>query len=99
MDGADRRDPHIAGQTSYQELADLARTPMVLLPFGRDNQPLDRLRQLVGITHRSSRSIAQRIGAVLLVAIKELVAGLTGNPEFPAHIRHSFAFEKTRNKA
>ena len=51
-----------------------------------DDQALDLLRQLVGVAHRPPGAVAQRLEPVLLVAIEDLVAGLAGDAELPAHL-------------
>jgi hypothetical protein len=72
---------------------------MRLLAFEPDNQALDRLRQLVGIAHWPPGAIAQRFQPMLLVAIENLVAGLAGYPELPAHIGHRLAIQKPSDKS
>ena len=57
MDGALGRNPDVAVKPSDQELADLARAPVRLLALQADNQALDRLWQLVGVTHWPARPI------------------------------------------
>ncbi len=52
MDGALGWNPDVAIEPSDQELADLARAPMGFLAFQPYNQPLDLLRQLIGVAHR-----------------------------------------------
>src|SRR5437763_12875 len=46
MDSALRGDPHVTGEPAHQQFADLACTPMRLLPLEPDDQALDRRRQL-----------------------------------------------------
>jgi len=94
VNGALGRDPDIPVQPPDQEFADLARSPMRLLVLGLNDQGLDLRGQLICIAHRAPGSVTQRLQAVLLVPIKDLVAGLAGNAELPAHIGHSLAFEK-----
>src|SRR6202008_1717125 len=88
INGSFGRNPDIACQPPEQELADLACAPMRLFPFEGDNQALDLLGQLVGITHWSPRAIAESLTTMLPVAVENLVAGFTRYPELPAHIRH-----------
>src|SRR5713226_712876 len=57
MDGALGGNPNIAGKPPDQELADLARAPMRLVALERDDEALDLLRQLVGVAHRSARTV------------------------------------------
>jgi hypothetical protein len=51
VDGALGRDAQVPVEPAYQELADLARTPMRLLALEPDDQALDLVRQLVGIAN------------------------------------------------
>jgi hypothetical protein len=82
MNGAFGGKPHIACQPPEQELADLAGAPMRLFPFERDNQALDLLGQLVGITHWPPRAIAESLTTMLPVAVEDLVPGFTRYPNF-----------------
>src|SRR6201997_658897 len=99
MNGAFGRNPDIACQPPEQELADLACAPMRLFPFEGDNQALDLLGQLVGITHWSPRAIAESLTTMLPVAVENLVAGFTRYPELPAHIRHRLPIQQPGDKA
>src|SRR5207302_6251560 len=98
MDGALGRDADIAVQSANQELANLASTPMGFLALQGDNQALDLGWQLVGIAHGAARAIRQRFDPAMLVALEDLVAGLAGDPELPADLRHRFAIEQFRHK-
>ena len=99
MYGALGRQPRVAGELADQQLPDFARAPMRLVPLEIDDQPLHLVRQLVGIAYRPTRAIAQRIEPLVLVAVEDLVAGLAGNAEIAAHLAHTFAIEKTGDKA
>jgi hypothetical protein len=99
MDGALGRNPDVAGEPSDQELADFTCPPVRLLSLQPDNQALDLLRQLIGIAHRPARPIAQGCSSVLLVTIENLVAGLAGYAEIPAHVRHGLAVQQAGHKA
>src|SRR6516225_1779831 len=72
---------------------------MWLRGFELDNQGLDLSRQLVGIAYRAFGAVTQRLKPVLLVTVKDLVAGLARNPELPAHIRHRLPVQETSDKA
>ena len=72
---------------------------MRLVALEVDDQPLNLVRQLVGIPDRSARAIAQRIEPLVLVAIEDLVAGFARNAEIPAHLAHALALKKTGDKA
>src|SRR5690242_2897817 len=89
---------HVAGELSDQQFPDLARAPMRLVAFELDDQPLNLLRQLIGIAHRPARAITERIEPLVLVAIEDLVAGLARDAESPAHLAHAFALEQTGDK-
>ncbi len=99
VDGAFGWNPDSAVEPPDQQLADLARTPMRLLGLETDNQALDLGRQLVGVAHRPSGAIVERLEAVLLVALENLVAGLAGDPELPADLGHGLAIEQAGHKA
>jgi hypothetical protein len=70
------RDSDVAVKSSHKEVANLARTPMRLVPLGVDDQRFELLRQLVGIPDRPARKVVQRLLAMLFVALEDLVAGL-----------------------
>src|SRR5512135_3703720 len=99
MDGAPGGNPHVAGQPPDQKLPDLACAPMQLLAFEPDNQARNRLRQLIGVAHRPPRTVAQGLKTVLLVAVENLVAGLTRYTELPAHVRHGLTVQQAGDKA
>jgi len=52
MDGALGRHPHITVEPADEQFADFAGAPMGLVLLEADDQALDLLGQLVGITHR-----------------------------------------------
>src|SRR5581483_3893191 len=93
------RHPDVAVEPSHQELADLARPPVRLLGLELDDQSLQLLREMIGITHRPSRAVAERLQAVFLVAIENLVAGLARYAELPADLGHGFPIQKPGDKA
>src|SRR5215468_10819880 len=99
MNGAFGGNPDIACQPPEQELADLVCAPMRLFPFEGDNQALDLLGQLVGITHWPPRAIAESLTTMLPVAVENLIAGFTRYPELPAHIRHRLPIQQPGDKA
>ena len=76
MDGAFVGNADVAVKPSDQELADLASTPMGLLPLDRDDQGFELGCQLVGIAHRPPAAVGQRLEPLLLVPIEDFVAGL-----------------------
>src|SRR5690606_20158649 len=98
MNRARGGDADIAGQSSDQQLADLAGAPIRLVFLESYNRILDLLGELVGIAHRAPRAIGERLEPVLLVTIENFVAGLSGYPERPADLRHPFTIQKTGHK-
>src|SRR5579863_10282618 len=99
MDGALSGNPDVAGQATHQELSDLAGTPMGLVLLEPDDRALHLMRQLVGVSHRPARSIGQGLKPMLLVAIKDLVAGLARDAELAAQMAHLLAFQEARHKS
>jgi len=94
-------------QSSQQALADLAGAPVRFLAPGGDDRRFYLLGQLVGIAEGPARAIAQPFQSALLVTLKNLVAGLARNAEFPAqgghtlpilepdHKTHTFVYHRT----
>jgi len=99
MHGALGRQAHVAGKFAKQQFPDFAGAPMRLVALEIDDQPLQLIRQLVGIAHRPARAISERVEPLILVAVEDLVAGLAGNAELAAHLAHAFALEKTGDEA
>ena len=99
MDGTFGRNPDIAVELPDQQFPDLARAPVRFLALEPDDQALDLSRQLVGAAHRASGAIAQGLKPARLVAIENLLAGLAGDPEFPAYIRHGLPIQQASDKA
>src|SRR5258708_2265631 len=93
VNGALGGDSHVPVELANQELADLACTPMRLLALEVDDHSLDLRRQLIRITHGAAGPIAERLKAALLVAIEDLVAGLTGDAECQTGVRHRLPFK------
>src|SRR3546814_6030753 len=54
--------------------------------------------ELVGIAHRAPRPIQKRDRPYLLISVEDFVAGLSGYPERPAHLRHALAVQKPSHK-
>src|SRR5688500_8509496 len=73
----------------------LPGAPVRLVPLQPHDRPLDLVGQLVGVADRAPRAIGERLEPVLLVAVENFVAGLSGYPERPAHLAHSFPVQKT----
>src|SRR5690606_2112789 len=55
--------------------------------------------QLVGVTDGPSRSIGQRIQAMVLIAIEYLVARLARNAELATQLAHRFTVQQADNEA
>ena len=90
MDGTFRRNLD-AGESADQALANLTRTPGGVLTLHVQGVVLHLERQLVRIVMRAAASVGQSLHATFLVAFKDLVAGLTRDPELPAKFRHRLA--------
>src|SRR6266536_154015 len=99
MDGTFGRYPDVARQPADQQLADLARAPVRLVAFEPDDEGLELRGQLVGVADRPARAVAQGRKPVLFVAVENLVAGLAGDAELPAHVRHGFPVQQAGDKA
>ena len=61
MNGAPGGNSHIAGQAPDQKFADLARSPMRLLPLEGEDQAFHLGRQLVGVAQPPARPVGQRL--------------------------------------
>jgi hypothetical protein len=92
------RDSDVAVKSPHKEVANLARTPMRLVPLGIDDQRFELLRQLVGIPDRPARTVVQRLLAMLFVALEDLVAGLARYAELTAQGRHRLSFQQSGDK-
>src|SRR6266481_2229522 len=83
VDGAASGNLNLTGKTTQQAFADLACAPVRLLPFEAEDGGLHLLRQLVGITPGSARTIGQSFQTGFFVAVKNLVAGLARYSQLP----------------
>ena len=61
MNGALGRQADVPVGSPDQQLADLARPPMWLFGLELDNQGLDLGRLPIGVAHRASGAVAQRL--------------------------------------
>ena len=79
MDGALGRnlDPE---ESADQALANLSRTPGGVLTLHVQGVVRHLERQLVRVVMRAAASVGQPLHATFLVAFKDVVAGLTGDP-------------------
>ena len=75
MDGAFGGQAQIAGQPAQEELPDLTGSPVWFVALEADDQALDLAGQLVSVAHGAARAVAESLEAMLLVAVKDLVAG------------------------
>jgi hypothetical protein len=90
MDGAFGRDGN-PGKPADQALADFASTPAGVLLFHIQDKVLHLKRKLVSVAIGTSASVGEPVNATFLIAIEDLVAGLTGNPKLSAKFCHRFA--------
>ena len=70
-----------------------------IFPFDAQDHTLHLERQPIGMTIRSAAAVVQPPQAVLLVALEELVARLSGNAELPAHHRHFLVLQQPGYKS
>jgi hypothetical protein len=98
VDGALGRHANVLIEPTHQELADLARTPMRLLPLAGEDQRLDLWGKLVGVSNRAAASVVQGLEAAFLVPPENLVARLAGDAELATDIGHRFAVQKPGNE-
>src|SRR5580765_576981 len=97
VDGADRRQQRRRDPLP-QFLADLRRAPPGVLAFQADDRRLDRRRQAIRLAIRPSAAIGEGRDAAVLVAVEDLVAGLTGDAELGAQRRHLLPLEQAGHK-
>ena len=83
VDGAASGNLNLTGEATQQAFADLASAPVRLLPFEVDDGGLHLLRQLVGLTPGSARTVRQGFQTGFFIAVKDLVAGLARDSELP----------------
>jgi hypothetical protein len=57
----------------------------------RKNGALHLKGKLMGIAIGTAASVGQPFDPAILVTIKDLVAGLAGDPKLPAELHHRFA--------
>src|SRR4030095_4421955 len=93
VDGANGRQVR-ARELLPQLLADLRRAPTWILPLQEHDRCLDPRRRPTRLSVRAVASIAEGLDAAIFVAVKDLVAGLAGNPELGAQRRHLLALEQ-----
>src|ERR1700720_3011981 len=87
MDGAFGGDGD-SGESAEEALANLAGTPTRVFALHVENEILHLKRKLMRVAVGASASVGQPLHPTLLVAIEDLVAGLTGDAKLPVKIRH-----------
>jgi len=97
MDRADSRQVR-AGELLPELLADLGCAPARILPLQAHDRGFNRRRQSICLPVRAMTPIAEGLDPAVLVAIEDLVAGLTGDPELGAQRRHLLALEQAGDK-
>jgi hypothetical protein len=75
-------------------LADLRGTPAGVLALELQDQVLDLKGEFAALAVGSATAIRETFQAAVLVAGKDLVAGLSGDIELPAQYRHLLAFQQ-----
>jgi hypothetical protein len=99
-DGVDRagsgRSDH--GIFLDQFVTNLWGTPTLMTLLNPQNRLLYLEGRFVGMPIRTSGLIFQTTNTDILVAIKNLVAGLTGDAKLPTHHRHFLTIEKLSHK-
>src|SRR6516165_2827122 len=97
MDGAFGGDLD-TGKSPRQALFDLARAPAGMLALDVEDVVLHLKGELMGIPIRTSAPVGQPLHAAFLVAIEDLVPGLTRDSELPAQLRHRLPSESPTNE-
>ena len=84
-------DQFFRGVGILDALANLSRTPGGVLTLHVPGVVRHLERQLERVVKRAAASVGQPLHATFLVAFKDLVAGLTGDPKLSAKFRHRLA--------
>jgi hypothetical protein len=90
MDRAFGRDRN-ARESAEQALGNLSSTPAGVLALHVQDEIFHLEGKLVGVAIWAAAAVGQPLNATFLIAIKELLAGLTGNPKLSAKFRHRLA--------
>ena len=90
MDGAFGRKLDI-GKAAEQALANLPRTPAGMRVLHVQDVVLHLKGKLMSVAIGTAVPVGEPLHTALLIAIDDPVAGLAGNPELPAQIRHGLA--------
>src|SRR5512139_3935085 len=94
QDGVNRtdgRDLDRVRQSPQQALANLPSSPGWPLAPGCNDRRLQLLRQLVSVTERPTRAVAQALQPAFPIALNNLVARLPRNAKLPAQRSHAFS--------
>src|SRR5713101_88042 len=92
MDGAFRR-YRDTGEPADEALSDFPCTPAGVFALYVQDKVLHLKGKLMSIPIGAPAPVGQPLNPTFLVAIEDLVAGLTGDPELPAKFRHRLAGE------
>src|ERR1700730_13454414 len=79
------------GEPPDQALSNLTSSPGDVLALHVQDKVLHLEGKLMGIPIGTAAPIGEPLDSTLLVAIEDLVACLTGDPELPAQFRHRLA--------
>src|SRR5580692_432182 len=90
MNGAFGRNLDI-GKSANQALSNLTSSPGGVLALHVQDIVFNLKRKLLAIAIRSSAPVGQSLNAAFLVAIKNFVACLAGDPKLPAKFRYRLA--------
>src|ERR1700730_12335436 len=76
------------GKSADQALSNLASSPGGVFTLHIQDIVLHLKGKLVGIPIGTSAPVREPLNAAFLVAIEDLIAGLAGDRELPAELRH-----------
>src|SRR5262245_21854695 len=85
-------------ESPRQALFDLARTPAGMFALNAENVVPHLKGKLIRIPIRTSAPVSQPFNSTFLVAIEDLVPGLTSDTELPAKFSHRLARQPPRHK-
>src|ERR1700738_239971 len=99
VDGAAGMNLNLTGKATQQAFADLACTPVGLLPFEVQDGGLHLLGQLVAVTPGSARTVGQSFQTGFFVAVKNLIDGLARDNELSTKSRNFLPAKQASHKA
>jgi hypothetical protein len=82
------------GKLFDQLVTNLGGAPTPMFPFDSQDRLLNLEWRFIGMSIRASGPVFQPTNAKILIAIKYLIAGLTGDTKFPAYQCHFLTIEK-----